>query len=184
MKKLMFILVVISFFLPGCTYAVRYDGEYAGRVIDAKSGEPIEGVVVLGYWEKEYPTVAGPKHEFYDAEETVTDKNGEFAIAGKGLRLLSNLAPMRVVIFKAGYSSNGMIWEKPEKGEYVYKEDVKWEGRKAIIPLKKLTMEERRKQGSPPAPPSEAPKEKIKLMVREINKDRAERGLGPIDVGK
>lgn len=47
-----------------------------------------------------------------------------------------------------------------------------------------MTMEERRKELGPPSPPSEAPKEKIKLMLKEINKDRAEQGLGPIDVGR
>lgn len=173
---LLFILLTSCF-----SYAVRYDGTYSGKVVDAVTGEPIEGVVVLGWWEKEYPTVAGPKHDYYDAEDTITDKNGEFEISGKGLRILSNLEPMRVLIFKAGYSYNGMIWKKPKEGGYIYKEDIKWEGQKAIIPLKKLTMEERRRR-RPPYPPTEAPLKKIKLMLKEINKNEIELGAEPIDI--
>jgi hypothetical protein len=45
-------------------------------------------------------------------------------------------------------------------------------------------MEERKKSMGPPSPPHEAQKEKIALIIKEINKDRAEQGLGPIDVGR
>jgi hypothetical protein len=62
---------------------------------------------------------------------------------------------------------------------------MKWEGEKAIIPLKKLTMEERRKEGtSPPLPPGEASIEKVILMLKEINKDAIERGADIIDTWK
>ncbi len=173
-------------------HAVRYDGTYKGKVIDVVTGEPIEGVVVLGWWEKEYPTVAGPMYDFYDAKETVTDKNGEFEISGKGLRILSNLEPMRVMIFKTGFSPNSFIWESEKEGGYIYREDIKWKGNRPTIPLKKLTMEQRRKQGIPniylekrviektkrglPVSGLFIPKS-IKLMVKEINKELKEQGL-------
>ena len=112
-KKLLSILILIS--LTGCFgyYSlVRYDRSYKGKVIDADTGEPIEAAVVLGVWNKEYPTPGGGVSEFYDARETVTDKNGEFSISGMGLRVMSNLEPMDVVIFKAGYEHLGyMQWE-------------------------------------------------------------------------
>jgi len=183
MNKLMIILIGILVFLPGCTYAVRYDGPYTGKIIDADTGQPIEGVVILGTWYTAQFSPAGATHNFYDAEEAVTDKNGEFSISGKGVRILSNLEPMNILIFKVGYEYLDVPWVSLKK-DILLKDKIKWEGDKAIIPLKKLTMEDRKKQGSPPAPPSEAPKGKIKLMVEEINKDRAERGLGPIDVGR
>jgi hypothetical protein len=181
MKKLMIILIGILLLLPGCTYAVRQDGPYTGKVIDADTGQPIEGAVILGTWYTAQFSPAGATHNFYDAAETLTDKNGEFEISGKGLRVLSNLEPMGVMIFKAGYSYDGFIWE-PEKGGYVYREDIKWENGNPVIPLKKLTMEERRKRLGPPLPPTEAPKEKVIQMLREINKDSIERGLKPIEI--
>jgi hypothetical protein len=182
MKKSILIIICILIFLPGCLYAVRYDGTYRGKVIDADTREPIEGVVVLGVWYKEHSTVAGAVHEFYDARETVTDKNGEFELSGMGLTTF--VEPMHILIFKAGYEYIGTApWGGLKKG-FLLSKIVKWEGNKPIIPLKKLTMEERRKKLGPPSPPSEAPKEKIKLILKEINKDRAEQGLGLIDVGR
>src|SRR4030043_303076 len=95
------ILMVLATFT--CAYGIRYDGPYSGRVIDADTGAPVEGVVVLGVWNTEQITPGGAVHNFHDARETVTDKNGEFEIPGKGLMLLSNVTPMDVLIFKAGY---------------------------------------------------------------------------------
>ena len=101
-------LIVLFFTLffictAGCAYPIRYDGPYQGRVIDAETKQPIEGVVVLGVWYKEEPNVAGSTSTFYDAKETVTDKNGDFKIPGMGLKILSNVGTMNVLIFKAGY---------------------------------------------------------------------------------
>lgn len=95
--------------LSSC-YAARIDGPYRGRVIDADTREPIEGVVVLGTWDRETPTVAGAVHKYYDATETVTDKNGEFEIKGLGVLVMSNIIPMDVFIFKAGYEYDSGSW--------------------------------------------------------------------------
>ena len=182
MKKgilVVFISILGLFYIPSC-YAARIDGPYEGRVIDADTGKPIEGVVVLGTWSEETPTPAGAVHRYYDAMETVTDKNGDFKIKGLGLLVLCNVVPMDVLIFKAGYEYLGSPWESLKKSKYlIEKKNIKWEGERAIIPLKKLTMEERKKQGSPDFP-SEAPEDKIKLILKEINKDRIERGLKPV----
>lgn len=165
-------IICILIFLPACLYAVRYDGTYKGKVIDADTGEHIEGVVVLGEWYKEHATVAGAVHEFYDARETVTNENGEFELSGMGLTTF--VEPMHILIFKAGYEYESGSWSSLKK----YAKKIKWEGNKAIIPLKKLTMEERKKSATfPPYPPTEAPKEKIKFMMEEIYKERKERRL-------
>jgi hypothetical protein len=172
---LLIVLIVISL-LAGCMYVIRYDGTYNGKVVDADTREPIGGVVVLGTWDVLHPNVAGGYHTYYDARETVTDKNGEFSIYGQGLRIMSNLEPMSVLIFKSGYSYEREAWDSLKTGLYS-KDRIKWEGDKPIFPLEKLTMEERKKQGSPPDPPSGAPFEKVKLILKEIDKDRLERGL-------
>ncbi|MFZ3137176.1 MAG: carboxypeptidase-like regulatory domain-containing protein [Thermodesulfovibrionales bacterium] len=163
-------IIVIFILLQGCTYAVRYDSDYRGRVIDADTGEPIEGMVVLGTWYNEYSGVAGAVHTFYDARETVTDKNGEFSIPGIGI---TNVTPMDILIFKTGYEYDSGSWEGLKKSSF-YKKKIKWEGNKAIIPLRKLTMEERKKQLGNFSPPGEAPKEKVILMLKEIEKDNKE----------
>ncbi len=174
------LMIIISTF--GYVYAVRYDGPYRGKVIDAETQEPLEGVVVLGVWYREYPTPAGAVHKFYDAKETVTDKNGEFSILGLGLRVITNVIPMHVMIFKAGYESEGGggSWDSLKTG-YLASKKVKWEGDKAIIPLRKLTMEERKKRGTPSTP--SIPEDKMKEINKEINKERIEIGLKPIELG-
>jgi len=156
-------------------YAVRYDGDYEGQVVvDDETRQPIEGVVVLGTWEVLYPDVGGGSHRYFDAKETVTDKNGDFSISGEGLRVLSNLEPMSVVIFKAGYKCVEFKWDKDAKTWHEYDR-----GRdRLIIRLEKLTMEVRKKH-DPPSPHSDSPFKKVRLMLKEIDKDSIERGLEP-----
>src|SRR3990170_1219568 len=118
MKKLFIVTICILAILieSGCAFATRIDGPYRGKIIDADSREPIEGVVVLGVWDREYPGAGGAVHEYYDAMETVTDKNGGFEIKGQGLLVMSNVIPMDVLIFKSGYEHIGRGSWKGLKG--------------------------------------------------------------------
>jgi len=174
MKKnvlLALITVMVIIISLGCESAIRYDGPYKGRIIDADTGEPIEGVVVLGEWNSEHITPGGAVSEYYDARETVTDNNGEFSITGQGLLIASNVTPMNVLIFKAGYEYLKTTW-LGLKVDGILRQKVKWEGNTAIIPLKTSTVEERRTDPLyPPTPPTAAPLSKVHRMLREINRD-------------
>jgi hypothetical protein len=168
------ILLFLLCFANSC-YPIRYDGPYKGRVVDAETGKPIEGVVVLGVWYKEIATAAGGVGSYYDAEETVTDKNGEFEIKGMGLKVLTNIGPMNFFIFKAGHEYIGMYpWETlktdPRK--------IMWKGDQAIIPLRELTLEERKSRlfGK-----ENVPEEKQRLLIRELNRERLSIGLTPYE---
>jgi hypothetical protein len=176
MVKRLLILISIIVLLQGCAYWVRYDGPYKGRVVDKETGKPIEGAVVLGVWKTVMHTPAGGVSHYNDAKETVTDEKGEFKISGKGLRILSNLEPMDVLIFKTGYQYLKAPWTALKKG-IILRNKITWEGKRAIIPLKKLTMAERRERGSPPDPPRKAPLKKVILMLKEIDKEGMERGI-------
>lgn len=187
MRKIAFIFILITFVLSVTScygFAVIHkDGPYEGKVVDADSGEPIEGVVVLGEWSNEHISPGGAVHSFHDAQETITDKNGEFRIEGMGLDILSNVTPMDILIFKAGYEYLASPWESLKKSRYlIEKRKIKWIENMAIIPLRKLTMEERKKQGSPDFS-ALIPGVKMKAMLQEINKDRLERGLAPYQLG-
>ena len=182
MKKIVFIVFLNTlglFLFSSSVYAIRYDGPYEGRVIDADTGEPIEGVVILGVWYKALFSPAGATHKFHDAQEAVTDMNGEFSITGLGFEVFSNVEPMNVLIFKAGYEYIGMGPWRGLKKDLLLRKKIKWEGDKAIVPLRKLTLEERNKQGSPSDPPAEAPFEKVRLILREIDRNNIERGVPP-----
>jgi len=169
--------ILITFSISGCSYGVRYDGTYIGKVVDAETREPIEGAVVLGTWYTVSHTVAGGVHSYYDARETATDKNGEFSIFGMGLRIMSNLEPMSVLIYKSGYEYLGsMTWESL-KIDILLSKKIIWDKDKPIIPLNKLTLEERIKRGSPSRPG--IPIEKMKSLTREINKEEIRFGRPP-----
>jgi len=186
-NRVIILSILFSLLNTGCMYAIRYDGTYSGKVIDVDTEEPIEAVVVLGVWNKEYTGAPGTISEFYDARETVTDKKGEFKITGQGLRIMTNLAPMNILIFKAGYTYFGTYtWNE-------FRRTVRFEDNKPVVRLRKLTMEERRKQGTPnfyigvrydekeKITHSCLPKN-IKLLPNEINKELLEQGRKPYDL--
>ena len=178
MIRIVTIVVYVAFCVmsAGCVQVVGYEGDYKGRVIDAETGQPISGVVVLGVWWSKMPTPAGSTSHFHDARETVTDEKGEFTISGSGIKILSTVGPVDIFIFKAGYEYFDAPWEAL-KEDVLLRKTIKWEGDKAIIPIKKLTMEERRKKGAPPRPP--IPQGQMLLITEEINKDRRALGLSP-----
>ncbi len=172
MKTNCLLRIFVFLFLMAITtscYPARYDGPYKGKIIDAETGAPIEGVVILGVWYKETPTVAGAVSSFYDASETVSDKNGDFEIKGLGLKIFSNVTPMNVVIFKAGYEHISTSWDLFKENDS-YKKKIKWDGEKALIHLRKWTIEERRNRfgdyylGG-------VPDEKQRLLLQEIEKE-------------
>jgi hypothetical protein len=122
---------------------IRHDGPYEGKVIDAETGEPIEGAVVLGVWYRIHPNVAGWNSEFYDATETLTDENGDFSIPGLGLLVFSNIDTIDILIFKAGYEHLGRNSWNSLKKDLILREKIKWRENKAIIPLKKWGLDKR-----------------------------------------
>lgn len=151
----------------------RYDGPYEGKVIDADTGEPIQGAVVLGVWYRIHPNVAGWNSEFYDAVETATDKNGNFQIKGLGPLFISNIDEMNMVIFKVGYEHLSTSWESLKEGYYL-RQIIKWDGNKAIIPLKRWSLEERLNRFGDYS--VHIPMEKKKMLMKEVESE--EKSIG------
>jgi hypothetical protein len=168
-------LILVLLFVV--VYPPRYEGTYHGQVVEAETGAPIAGAVVLGVWDREYLTVAGGVDRFYKAREVLTDANGNFTLPGMGLLIMSNIVPANIVIFKAGYEYFGPYYWATLIGGPILSKRIRWEGEKAIIPLKKLTLEERKKQSTGLA--GSFPQEKQKLLIRELNKERVELGRRP-----
>lgn len=177
-------LLVIS----NCSYAWASEfGPFQGKIVDAKTREPVEGVVVLIEWSEKH-FFAGST--FYNAQETLTDKNGEFYIQGIWIFNPWNWISLHATatIYKSGYYGIDVPWKTLLKpwGEPIagtrktYVLEV--EDGKPIIVLKKLSIEERRQFGTPSEP--SVPdgtyhqlKKKWKLLRQEINKERRMLGL-------
>lgn len=167
------LLSLLSLVNPAFSAIFRYDGPYEGKVIDADTGNPIEGAVVLGVWNRIHSNVAGWNYEFYDAVETVTDNNGNFHIKGLGPLFFSNIDDMKMVIFKVEYEHLATLWESLKK-DYYLRTIIKWEDDKAIIPLKKLNLEQRLNRFGDYS--THIPKDKMKLLIREIENE--EKSIG------
>jgi len=171
MKKLLPILsILLMFCCSGCVTYIGYDGPYEGRVIDKDTRQPIVGAVVHGSWFKAHPGPGGATHTYYDSREVLTDKDGKFKIEGLGLLIFSNMEKMDINMFKAGYTQQYGAWEGLK---YIH-EDVEWDGNKAIIKLRRMSIEERRKRviNTPSTPTNK----EIKLFMREENVENTEIG--------
>ncbi len=173
LRPLLFIPIILC--LASCASICRIDGPYEGRVVDAETGKPIEGVVVHGTWSRVHATVAGASTEYYDSYEMLTDKNGEFKIPGKGLLLFSNIEEITLSIFKAGYEQfpKHSPWSGLKK--YGPFNKVLWNGNKGTFRLKKKTIEERR--NDTPTLPFAPSNKKLRLLIKESNKEMMEIGF-------
>ena len=93
----------------GCATVLNADATDS-QVVDADTGQPIEGAVVVAYWEMHRGSLAGDGLPCGAAnvEEAVTDKDGQFHLPGWG-PVRSSCDGMRsfdpiMFVFKSGYS--------------------------------------------------------------------------------
>ena len=104
MKSLTPCLALLLVFMLGSCSA-----EVTGTVVDAETGKPIEGAVVLVEWTMTKGMPGMTHTQPYEIEEVVSKKDGTFKIK-KLLNPLLNLP--RVTIYKRGY----VAWNN----EYVF----------------------------------------------------------------
>jgi hypothetical protein len=125
----LFFLTVAPAFAGG--WLVYHDGPYTGKIVDAETGEPIEGAAVLGIWYVgEYGHAEAPIFKFLEAKETISGKHGEFMIPSVTAFHwwpLAKLFNPHLKIFKPGYSS--------------YEKDFYTKKTGSIITLNKLKTE-------------------------------------------
>jgi hypothetical protein len=172
------VILVLSLTL-GCTITREYDAYY-GKVIDAETREPIEGAAVLAVYYTEIYWIAGASSRFADAQETLTDKNGEFkipAIRINKFRLLSGWDHYpQFTIFKPGY------------GCYPYHKDVKPmfvpngtlpANQYVTIEFPKLKTKEERLENYGCYPSEQVPENKYSNLFQLIQQERMALGLEP-----
>ncbi len=82
-----FILIIVALIFMPIVYIVLiynfpyyYLAPFEGKVVDTDTKSSIEGAAVLAIYYKEVPSIAGSNSYAIDAQETLTDKNGEFRI--------------------------------------------------------------------------------------------------------
>jgi hypothetical protein len=109
-------LLALAAILSSCVLAppIYWAEGIHARVIDAETGRPIEGAVVVADWKLYGGGVGhGGHHRSLFVEETVTDANGEFTFGKWGPKprpayAVLDTAPW-LLIFKSGYRHRFLI---------------------------------------------------------------------------
>ena len=168
-RSLLFVVILL---IPATAcYAA---GPWRGKVIDAETKQPVEGAAVVAVWEKDISGPAGTLQYFLDAEETATDKNGEFKIPFKIFLSIPGIRQVKgpfFTIFKPGYGSFPEHQVSPQEIPDTY-----FLGKTGVVELPKLNLKtrEERLKNLPMMPYGiDGHEEKIKqfkkLLDAEIN---------------
>lgn len=181
---LAFILTILFFnFVDSETSA----GPWKGRVIDVETREPLEGAVVLAFWERVYRTPAGGSSYFYEAKEVLTDKEGMFEMPAYTpinlLPLISYLRGPEFVVFKPGYGKIQMYIGKYLTGKAVEPKEMVLSGNTyrlapGVIELPRLKTREERLRVLDGLPPS-VPDNEMPKLIQLMNKEEIALGLQP-----
>jgi len=131
----LWILLILSIITSGVNGSILgifyWDGPYWGRVVDADTGEPIEGASVAGKWMFEYAIPIGHgvgDDAFADARETVTGKSGYFFVSmGRAAWFwpISRIVLKDLYVYKPGYDSHPPrmynAWSEDDKKKWFAK---------------------------------------------------------------
>lgn len=189
---------ILSFFLLITALAISPQlanaaGPWHGKVIDAETGKPLEGVVVLATWWKHYASVAGwSSGKYIDSEEVVTDVDGRFAIKSRWLinwfPILMEIRGPELYIFKPGYGKWRFQGEAEEvchklgSGKLCERREEalrEFERGSVVIELPPLTEQER--QGILDISPyGSVPHSRMGRFLDALDQEEASRGRSPL----
>lgn len=181
---LLFVIFTANVYAGGWIY--YSDGTYKGKVIDADTGEPIEGAVVAGVWELNllYLKLSDPLPRFCDAKEAVTNKNGEFVVPKAScvhLWPFGRIERPSFIVFKPGYLAYPPLGASPEEREAKmpgFREVFKDKNQYNIIRLgKPRTREERRLIYSSTGFSNDKARKQLPILLKLLNEERKNLGL-------
>ena len=190
MKITLILVAILSIGLFIQHIYAKYLTVFQGKVVDAASQAPLEGVAVVAVWNTERMSIAEGGWGIGYLKETLTDKNGEWKIKGEsGHDIASNIMavvtgfgtlfmagtsvtkPPHFIFFKPGYCSTpkGDGLKACEGMRYTYVDG------KEILHLPKLNDREDRLEVLPP--PADGDRSKQKNFMKLINTERRSLGL-------
>ena len=173
------------------------DGEAAGpwkaEVVDADTGTPLEGVVVLAVWFRREASPGGWAGGGYHAsDEVVTGPDGRFEIPARSpippAPLVTTIQGPSFLIFKGGYGQwrfrDASEWERLPFEERKARVKATWkafQGEGVVIELPPLrTPAERRRFLRHAGPSGEIPPIRIPRYLDAFNAERVSLGLEPL----
>ena len=194
LKYILIGFLTVVFMYLTISFGYAKDKTFCGKVVDADTGEPIEGAVVVVYW---YEASWIPFGEWIvrlkDVKETLTDRKGEWTVkgpAGSGVNSLAyDTALMGVtfytrepdfIVFKPGYCSwpNGFSIDTCRSRIRMIGGKDEGVGEGGTLQLPKLTKREDRIEAqSIQIPEGEGCLESLTKLIRLINEERKNLGL-------
>jgi hypothetical protein len=169
------------------------DGPWKLEVVDAETGQPLHGVVVLLLWRTQWLISLHPSSEFHDVYETVTDTEGRVTIPDRktSWNPLRQIRGPIIYVFKSGWGqwrfrSVAPMGTVPNDVRDKQVDDA-WArfrgGQETVVALPRLkTREERERLTHPSTPLGEVPRDRIPRWLEEYNRDAISRGLAPLPI--
>jgi hypothetical protein len=162
-------------------YVNGHRGPYRGRVLEAGTGKPLAGVVVVAVWRRERIMLLHSRSEHYAAREALTNADGEFVIDAADVE---RDAPKRTLrpfftIFLPGYGRPRAPAGTPSNLTQRF-----YEGPGNTVELPRLkTREERRDYVGrlDPFALSDTPFQEILTFMRLLNQESIAVGLQPLE---
>jgi hypothetical protein len=198
------VLLVLTAPSASASWLIYHKPEFRGRMIDAETKQPIEGVVVVALY-RSHPIISGPgggSSSIIHVREALTDSNGEFIIPAYTTVIQPNSYEDRTdfIIYKPGYGSyphrsqQNRIYPFDYCGPEILfskeigtREEIQHKSQLisityGVAELPRLHTKEERLRATPPRP-----FEFIKdtpLLHKAINDERKGFGLGPVGGGR
>ena len=170
----------ISLFRFGQSYLMSFEG----KVVEAETKEPIKGAAVLAVYYQETISPAGSNYYAVDAQETLTNANGEFKIYAKTVKLkdVSWKPSCNLKIFKPEYG----VFPEHKLSKAIGEEFKGWPTPQKYIvyELPKLKTIKERKENMFFEYYNSFPYEKSGRFVDLINTERKNLGLPLVSTNK
>jgi hypothetical protein len=159
-------------------------------VVDAETGQPIEGVIVVAAWYRLSPGVIHQARAFHDVDEVVTDAEGRFVLPERELSPPNPFVTIegpRLTIFKGGYGLWRFRGAPPMTGSggmtavLRHSEEAMAEfGRtRVIFELAPLRTREERLRMFPISPTALVPYSRVPKLREALDQERVFLGFQP-----
>lgn len=152
-------------------------GPWRAQVVDAETGQLLEGVVVLAIWYRRYTSPGGwAGGGYYDSEEVVTGPDGRFVIQARStwtlLPFVTTIKGPYFWIFKPGYGAWQRFMEEAPAAKFFEM------GEEIVIRLPPLKTQKERLDFLS-RPDGEIPPERMRKYLEALDQERINLGLKP-----
>ena len=166
--------------------------EYRATIVDDKTGQPLQGVVIVAIWNRRYNSLGGwAGGGYYASEETETGPDGKFVLKGRAtwtlLPLITTIKGPEFTFYKPGY---GTVWgfqgsstwptDVFEQQARVEAEWNRFRGQGTVLTLPRLSTDRERISALAfPYVGGDVPRERLSRLLDAVRRERAALGLSP-----